>query len=62
MTDFQSNIHILSGKKKSANTTSNYYISRNSKNIDTQNEFYTGKIRANFVGSCFNIFNQGVNP
>ena len=29
MRDLKSNIHILSAKKKAANTTSNYYISRN---------------------------------
>ena len=21
-----------------------------------------GKVRSNFIGSCFNIFNQGLNP
>ena len=53
---------ILAGKKRSGNTTSNYLITCNKDNFEKDSVQSLGKLRANFMGTEFNIFDKGKNP
>ena len=50
------------GKKRKWNRTSNYLMSLNEKNPDTKTPGYIGKLRANFMGTQFQIYDSGLNP
>ena len=56
------NISILNAKKKSGNKTSNYIISLSDKDFDRKSENCVGKLRSNFVGTEFMLFDDGENP
>lgn len=53
---------LLSGKKRGANTTSNYLISLDQEKLDKKSNGYLGKCRSNFLGTEFYIFDTGKNP
>jgi len=42
--------------------TSNYWISSDRRHMDQKSSSYLGKVRANFVGTEFVIYDHGVNP
>lgn len=50
---------LMASKKRSKQKTSNYIISRNEKNLDRNSEYYMGKLRSNFVGTEFLVFDDG---
>jgi len=50
------------GKKRANNKTSNYLISFNKDSINKKEPFYLGKLRSNFLGTEFNIWDHGKNP
>ena len=52
----------MSAKKKSYNKTSNYYISLNQSDPCKKDNNFVGKVRSNFMGSEFNIYDNGQNP
>jgi hypothetical protein len=54
-----SGIQLMSGRKKPGNKTSNFEI-----NVDKQyrTSGYLGKVRGNFTGSEYIIYDNGVNP
>jgi len=54
--------YLMSGKKRAHNATSNYLISYNKNEIKKNSPFCLGKLRSNFLGTEFNIFDQGQNP
>lgn len=54
--------YILSGKKKSHNRTSNYYIASDRAGLDQVGPTFLGKLRSNFVGTEFTIYGPGKNP
>lgn len=56
------NKFLLSGKKRSANATSNYLISLDQEKLDKKNSGYLGKVRSNFLGTEFYIYDTGKNP
>jgi tubby-related protein 1 len=56
------NKFLLSAKKRAANKTSNYLISTDPDNMNKNSTTYLGKLRSNFLGTEFYIFNEGANP
>jgi hypothetical protein len=53
---------LLSGKKRGANATSNYLISLDQEKLDKKSNGYLGKVRSNFLGTEFYIYDTGKNP
>lgn len=53
---------LLNGKKCAGNATSNYMISLDQEKVDKKNNGYLGKVRSNFLGTEFYIFDTGKNP
>ena len=58
----QTNQFLLTGKKRSGNTTSNYMISMDQEKVDKKSAGFLGKVRSNFLGTEFSIFDNGCNP
>lgn len=52
----------MSAKKKPYNKTSNYYISLNQSDPCKKDINFIGKVRSNFLGTEFNVFDNGDNP
>ena len=55
-------VPIMASRKKSKNKTSNYTISSSKEHLDKANEETLGKVRSNFVGTEFSVFDDGANP
>jgi len=54
---------IMCAKKRSKNKTSNYSISTSIEYIDDHTHVtYLGKVRSNFVGTEFIVYDKGLNP
>jgi len=53
---------LMAGKKRPKNRTSNYIISMDSRDFSRKSGNFIGKLRANFVGTEFQIFDKGLNP
>lgn len=58
----QTNQFLLTGKKRSGNKTSNYMISMDQEKVGKKGSGYLGKVRSNFLGTEFCIFDTGENP
>lgn len=57
------NIFLLGALKRPKNTCSNYMIrSDKDLNVVKKDSGYIGKLKANFFGTEFNIYNSGKNP
>ncbi len=54
--------YLMTGKKRSGNKTSNYLISMNKSELDKSSPFYLGKVRSNFLGTEFHVYDRGENP
>lgn len=54
--------YIMSGKKRSGCKTSNYLIGMDKNKLDKKSEGYLGKVRSNFLGTEFSVFDTGENP
>ena len=53
---------IMAGRKKSKNKTSHYVISSDKDRMDKADVEMLGKVRSNFVGTEFSVFDDGVSP
>ena len=53
---------ILAAKKRSRNATSNYLVTIDNKDMSIKSPNYLGKLRSNFLGTEFTIFDKGLNP
>jgi tubby-related protein 1 len=53
---------LMCSKKRPNNKTSNYLISMGENDLKRNSANYLGKLRANFVGTEFQIFDNGWNP
>lgn len=53
---------LMAGKKRSKNKTSNYLLSMDKKSLDKDSSAYLGKLRSNFVGTEFVMYDKGLNP
>lgn len=57
-----SNKFLLTGKKRSGNTTSNYMITIEQDKLKKGSKGYLGKLRSNFLGTEFYLYDTGKNP
>eukprot|EP00053_Salpingoeca_punica_P014935 m.136362 g.136362 ORF g.136362 m.136362 type:complete len:422 (+) comp16583_c0_seq1:72-1337(+) len=55
-------IFLLAGRKRKMSKTSNYIISTSEEDLSREGDNFMGKLRANFVGTQFTLFDDGVNP
>jgi len=55
-------IHIMSAKKTGWMKSSNYFIGYEKKNFDRGASHLVAKVKSNFKGTQFNIFDIGLNP
>jgi tubby-related protein 1 len=53
---------LLNGKKRSGNTTSNYMITIDQDKMKKGTKGYLGKLRSNFLGTEFYLYDTGKNP
>lgn len=56
------NKFLLTGKKRTGNATSNYLISLDQEKLGKESAGYLGKVRSNFLGTEFYIYDTGENP
>ena len=56
------NKFLLAGKKKSGSATSKYVISSDPNQMEKSTSGYLGKVRSNFLGTEFSIFDNGKGP
>ena len=54
--------YLMSAKKRSCNNTSNYLITMNKNEFSKTNPGFLGKVRSNFLGTEFTLFDNGENP
>ena len=57
-----SNKFLLTGKKRSGNATSNYMITIDQEKMKKGTKGYLGKVRSNFLGTQFYLYDGGENP
>lgn len=53
---------LLAGKKRAGNRTSNYMMTMNQKDFKTKSQSFLGKVRSNFLGTEFMMYDHGLNP
>jgi len=53
---------LLAAKKRSGNKSSNYLISMDKTDMTKTSPGYLGKVRSNFVGTTYTIYDRGNNP
>ena len=58
----QGNRYMLTGKKRGMNSTSNYMITADQSKVEKTQANYLGKVRSNFLGTEFSIFDSKENP
>ncbi|CAK81757.1 unnamed protein product (macronuclear) [Paramecium tetraurelia] len=54
-------LYLMSAKKRACNNTSNYIISMSREDLEKGNNFI-GKVRSNFMGTEFVLYDAGLNP
>ena len=52
----------MCGKKRTGQKTSNYLVSMSEDDLRRNSSNYLGKLRANFVGTEFRVYDNGSNP
>jgi hypothetical protein len=55
-------LFLMVSKKRSGQKTSNYLISMSEDDLARKSPNYLGKLRANFVGTEFRVYDNGSNP
>lgn len=58
----EGDVFLMASKKRPKNKTSNYLISADQHDLSRTGRGYLGKLRSNFVGTEFQVFDDGVNP
>jgi hypothetical protein len=53
---------LLAGRKRSGKSTSNYIISMDKRELARDSDSFLGKLRSNFVGTSFTVFDDGEAP
>mmetsp|Transcript_7598 Transcript_7598/g.19667 ORF Transcript_7598/g.19667 Transcript_7598/m.19667 type:complete len:538 (-) Transcript_7598:993-2606(-) len=53
---------LLAARRRKKSKSSNYLISTNREDLSRDSNNYFGKVRSNFVGTEFTVFDNGVNP
>ncbi|CAD8058431.1 unnamed protein product [Paramecium primaurelia] len=54
-------LYLMSAKKRACNNTSNYIISQSRDDMEKSDNFL-GKVRSNFMGTEFILYDSGLNP
>jgi tubby-related protein 1 len=54
--------YMLTAKKVVMNSTSNYILCMQRDNLSTKSENYLGKVKSNFMGTEFMLYDNGMNP
>lgn len=60
--DGKTELCLMTSKKRAGSTTSNYLISMGRNDHDRSSESVIGKLRSNFLGTEYHIYNDGKNP
>lgn len=55
-------LFLMVAKKRAINNTSNYIVSMNRKDPEKKNQDFLGKVRSNFLGTEFTLYDSGENP
>lgn len=58
----EGNKFLLSAKKRTGNKTSNYLITTEHEKVEKGSQYNLGKVRSNFLGTEFYIYDDGDNP
>jgi tubby-related protein 1 len=58
----QDDVFLMNAKKRPNNRTSNYLLSMGQNDMNREGPNYLGKLRSNFIGTEFQIFDHGYNP
>jgi len=58
----EGDVFLMASKKRPKNKTSNYLISMDQSDLHRTGRNYLGKLRSNFMGTEFQVFDSGVNP
>ena len=53
---------LLAARKRKKNKSSNYLISLDKDDLARQSGNFFGKLRSNFVGTEFQLYDKGINP
>ncbi len=53
---------MMNAKKRPFNRTSNYLVTLDPKKLEINTPGYVAKLRSNFIGSEYHLFDTGVNP
>jgi tubby-related protein 1 len=53
---------LLAGTKRAANKTSNYLVSMDKRDLARDSAAFLGKVRANFLGTEFQLYDDGESP
>ena len=53
---------LLAGKKRAGNRTSNYMVTCDQKDFNTKSPSFLAKVRSNFLGTEFMVYDSGLNP
>lgn len=56
------NCHIMSAKKKSTSKSANYILSLSRNDFNRKSNNCLGKLRSNFIGTEFFLYDNGENP
>jgi tubby and related proteins len=54
--------HLLTAQKRSSSKTSNYLLSLHRTTVDRRSALVVAKLRANWSGSAYTLFDGGLNP
>lgn len=52
----------MSARRMPGNKSSNYSITLSKVDFERKSTIYLGKLRSNFIGTQFTLFDNGVNP
>ncbi|XP_070543889.1 tubby-related protein 3-like isoform X2 [Ptychodera flava] len=55
-------VFLLAGRKRKKSKTANYLISTDATDLSRDGESFGGKLRSNFLGTHFTIYDNGINP
>lgn len=53
---------LLAARKRKRSRSSNYLISTDAKDLSRDGKNFVGKLRSNFLGTSFTVYDNGVNP
>ena len=52
----------MAARKRPNNTTPNYIVTMDNENFEKESSLFIGKLRSNFMGTEFQIYDTGMNP